>query len=847
MRKQGFLKALLVISVIAAMAITVCFGLVACTPEEHQHTYSDAWNNDATNHWHDATCEHTTEKGDLAAHDTNGTDGACSVCGYKPTTSTHQHALSGWQKDATEHYKTCTGANCTAAAGTKFEKAAHDTKGQDGACSVCGYKPATSTHQHTLSGWQYDDNEHYKTCIGENCTEPAGTRIEKAEHDNANGDCVCGYHVHTYATEWSHDATNHWLVATCAHTEEKSGFGAHNTNGTDGECSVCGYSVYNELAAKEGMIIAEKFETAQAKLNEFGGTYGTKGLYSYNGDDTHYVKIDGGQAKLVKSDAGEASLLIDFGLTSGTVEGYFEATIDGATNNSWTFLRIVNVSGKEVFGLRSSGGNVKYRLNEGSETDANTTVAFSKTTYKIYFLFDGATKKFTMTINGLDFVKDLELSVSELGGIRLVSGNSHAGVVYLDNLVIVNDITFAELKAAATAKLQAVYATYNLANDYATNGAQVTTAKETGETEIAAAETADAIMVAYNKAVAAMQAVKSELNIYQDEKIEALTNYATGKGESNYSADNWAKLQGEVAKGEAAIKKAKDNAAVDAALEAAKTAVDAVPDNSEQNELNNRDDCEITVYTPDTENAKTLDFTTAPASQKTYKADDAEGFLTFTSIGGGTKHKDPYLSTKGNSIATFTTTTANATITFAYSGSNSGRVFDIKYKASADAAEVVVYSQQDHSTWDKVNGDRTHTFTLKNAGTYTIVFDSYEHKIKTITLTETTSTTVTAKVNAVTATVVETATAGVTVANLVSKVTVQLDNDGEMTTSEITEKDQYTVIVKDSTGAEVSADTLEAGTYTVLVIFGSGKTESNATQYNSHTYTVTVTAEAAAD
>lgn len=61
-------------------------------------------------------------------------------------------------------------------------------------------------------------------------------------------------HVHTYATEWSSDATNHWHAATCGH-EVVSGEAAHtfggyvsNNNATtekDGTktrtCTVCGY------------------------------------------------------------------------------------------------------------------------------------------------------------------------------------------------------------------------------------------------------------------------------------------------------------------------------------------------------------------------------------------------------------------------------------------------------------------------------------------------------------------------------------------------------------------------------------------------------------------------------
>ena len=65
----------------------------------HTHKYSTEWTSDATNHWHAATCEHTTEVKDKATHSFNEgvvtkeateTEAGvkiytCSVCEYKKT------------------------------------------------------------------------------------------------------------------------------------------------------------------------------------------------------------------------------------------------------------------------------------------------------------------------------------------------------------------------------------------------------------------------------------------------------------------------------------------------------------------------------------------------------------------------------------------------------------------------------------------------------------------------------------------------------------------------------------------------------------------------------------------
>lgn len=48
-----------------ALVLTVFAVFTACDKkEEHTHTYADAWNYDESNHWHDATCEHTDEVSD---------------------------------------------------------------------------------------------------------------------------------------------------------------------------------------------------------------------------------------------------------------------------------------------------------------------------------------------------------------------------------------------------------------------------------------------------------------------------------------------------------------------------------------------------------------------------------------------------------------------------------------------------------------------------------------------------------------------------------------------------------------------------------------------------------------
>ncbi len=79
--KRKLLTALLV----AALAGTTAMGIAACD-KGHEHTFSDKWETNETQHWHKATCEHTDEKGSLGNHVyDNDADTDCNVCGYKRT------------------------------------------------------------------------------------------------------------------------------------------------------------------------------------------------------------------------------------------------------------------------------------------------------------------------------------------------------------------------------------------------------------------------------------------------------------------------------------------------------------------------------------------------------------------------------------------------------------------------------------------------------------------------------------------------------------------------------------------------------------------------------------------
>lgn len=104
-------------------------------PRAHRHTFGKEWTYDGTNHWRVATCEHETEKADIGAHDANGPDGDCTVCGYLPE-GAHRHTYEEeWLSDGTDHWKIMT---CEEHAGEKGLEAPHNTDGALQYCTVCG-------------------------------------------------------------------------------------------------------------------------------------------------------------------------------------------------------------------------------------------------------------------------------------------------------------------------------------------------------------------------------------------------------------------------------------------------------------------------------------------------------------------------------------------------------------------------------------------------------------------------------------------------------------------------------------------------------------------------------------
>lgn len=129
MKKIKWLVAFLIVT-------NLLLGVIGCKdPEIHIHTYSEAWTKDETNHWHAATCEHTTEVSGKAAHSfgeyvsnndaTTEADGTktreCSVCGHEDTVTDEGSKIIG-----PEGFVLVEGATVTGALPAWLDESAYD-------------------------------------------------------------------------------------------------------------------------------------------------------------------------------------------------------------------------------------------------------------------------------------------------------------------------------------------------------------------------------------------------------------------------------------------------------------------------------------------------------------------------------------------------------------------------------------------------------------------------------------------------------------------------------------------------------------------------------------------------
>ncbi len=187
------IKKLSISLMVAACTACFIFGIAGCEPDngkdtiEHVHSFSEEWMSDTTEHWHEATCEHTDEKGSVGTHIDEDNNGKCDVCDYTMQTGeahTHTFDRSHWEHDANTHWHAATCSDTT----ERQDEAPHIDEDDNQACDVCEeYVP--HTHKFSETEWEFDLDNHWRPAT---CTD-TNEKGSEAEHNFDNGGvCECG-------------------------------------------------------------------------------------------------------------------------------------------------------------------------------------------------------------------------------------------------------------------------------------------------------------------------------------------------------------------------------------------------------------------------------------------------------------------------------------------------------------------------------------------------------------------------------------------------------------------------------------------------------------------------------
>lgn len=247
---------------------------VGCAEDvgEHTHTWATEWSHNETEHWHACTDKNCDVKSDAESHSggtaTCKTKAKCSVCGgeygelneknHESAEFTYTANNDGTHKKA---YKCCgvvVVENETCSGGTATCK----TKAK---CELCdGEHGELNAENHESTEFTYtanNDGTHKKAyaCCGtvaaenEECSGGMATCMKKAECEH----CGAAYGElsteHVWATEWSHDETNHWYACTVegciAKKDEAAHLGGKATCKTEATCTACG-TAYGDLDAE---------------------------------------------------------------------------------------------------------------------------------------------------------------------------------------------------------------------------------------------------------------------------------------------------------------------------------------------------------------------------------------------------------------------------------------------------------------------------------------------------------------------------------------------------------------------------------------------------------------------
>lgn len=461
----------------------------------------------------------------------------------------------------------------------KFLKAiAAITLSASAALGAFGLTACGGGHSHSFK-WESDATEHWKVC---DCgDEEDGTR---ANHDFTDGDCICG-----------------------AKKPGSEGPGGPEEPGTETDVLSEGLKTflgkYNSVVYKNGFTKAETVECiGGSETAPATGIYGTINPLPSGGeitgeDFTENLKVTIADGKLTLSDVGPGTVNAFIKVEKQTLKKvhiYAEVT---PLNNAggWDLLRFLDGNGGVIASVRSNGSK-----KVGVSVAGDTTVAGAKidctenVAIAVEATLDLGLGKISVKLNGADYeftaatetnpaVTQADISATDFSGVSLMTANGSKVTdtrnISVDNIGICtedSEVTTEALQTKLGKALDDKFTALDVENKYTQNGQALSEAYQAGVTAIVHATTNEAVLKAYNDAVAAMDAIESDAAIALREAKEAAKTAIDGYKDAGEYTINSQELAAAVSAGKTAVDGCKTVEAVAEAETAAKAKIDAV-------------------------------------------------------------------------------------------------------------------------------------------------------------------------------------------------------------------------------------------------------------------------------
>lgn len=461
----------------------------------------------------------------------------------------------------------------------KFLKAiAAITLSASAALGAFGLTACGGGHSHSFK-WESDATEHWKVC---DCgDEEDGTR---ANHDFTAGDCICG-----------------------AKKPGSEGPGGPEEPGTETDVLSEGLKTflgkYNSVVYKNGFTKTETVECiGGSETAPATGIYGTINPLPSGGeitgeDFTENLKVTIADGKLTLSDVGPGTVNAFIKVEKQTLKKvhiYAEVT---PLNNAggWDLLRFLDGNGGVIASVRSNG-NKKVGVSVAGDTTVagakidcteNVAIAVEATLDlglgKISVKLNGADYEFTAATETNPAVTQADISVTDFSGVSLMTANGSKVTdtrnISVDNIGICtedSEVTTEALQTKLGKALDDKFTALDVENKYTQNGQALSEAYQAGVTAIVHATTNEAVLKAYNDAVAAMDAIESDAAIALREAKEAAKTAIDGYKDAGEYTINSQELAAAVSAGKTAVDGCKTVEAVAEAETAAKAKIDAV-------------------------------------------------------------------------------------------------------------------------------------------------------------------------------------------------------------------------------------------------------------------------------